>query len=174
MGSDMTSLVFQDVQHTLIALMPDLRRFARSLTRSADAADDLVQAAYERVLTRQEPLEAIEQPASWMRCIIRNMWIDQKRSSRERLSAPLEDGEHVGTEDTERALIARSTLTRVREVMATLPEEQRAAIMLVCVNGLSYQEAAAELGIPIGTLMSRLCRGRMELAQRIKPLVQRP
>ena len=58
-----------------------------------------------------------------MRYVIRNLWIDQKRSSRERLSAPLEDGEDVGTEDTERALIARSTLTRVREVMAALPEE---------------------------------------------------
>lgn len=54
----------------------------------------------------------IEQPASWMRTIIWNLWIDQKRSSRNRLSAPLEDAEHVGTGDTERALIARSTLTR--------------------------------------------------------------
>jgi RNA polymerase sigma-70 factor, ECF subfamily len=163
----MTSLAFQDVQHAIIALMPDLRRFARSLTRSADAADDLVQAAYERALTRQESLEAIEQPANWMRRIIHNMWIDQKRSYRERFSAPLEDAEHVGTEDTERALIARSTLVRVREIMSALPEEQRAAIMLVCVNGLSYQEAAAELDIPIGTLMSRLARGRLELARRM-------
>jgi RNA polymerase sigma-70 factor, ECF subfamily len=161
----MTSLASQDVQHAIIALGPDLRRFARSLTQSADAADDLVQAAYERVLTRQESLEAIEQPGSWMRCIIRNLWIDQKRSARERLSAPLEDGEHVAT--TERGLIARSTLARVRQVMAALPEEQRSAIMLVCVNGLSYQEAAAELDIPVGTLMSRLCRGRLELARRM-------
>jgi RNA polymerase sigma-70 factor (ECF subfamily) len=53
--------------------------------------------------------------------------------------------------------------------MATLPEEQRSAIMLVCVNGLSYQEAAAEVDIPIGTLMSRLCRGRLELARRMNP-----
>jgi RNA polymerase sigma-70 factor (ECF subfamily) len=163
----MTSLASQDVQHAIIALGPDLRRFARSLTQSADAADDLVQAAYERILTRQESLEAIEQPGSWMRCIIRNLWIDQKRSARERLSAPLEDGEHVATGDTERDLIARSTLARVRQVMAALPEEQRSAIMLVCVNGLSYQEAAAELDIPVGTLMSRLCRGRLELARRM-------
>ena len=73
----------------------------------------------------------------------------------------------AAVEDIERALVARSTLTRVRDVMATLPEEQQTAIMLVCVNGLSYQEAAAELDIPIGTLMSRLCRGRLELARRI-------
>jgi RNA polymerase sigma-70 factor (ECF subfamily) len=163
----MTLAASQDAQHALIALMPDLRRFACSLTRSADAADDLVQAAYERALTRQELLEAIEQPASWMGTIIQNLLIDQKRSSREQLSAPLEDGEHVGTEDTERALIVRSTLTRVREVIVSLPEEQRSAIILVCVNGLSYQEAATELDIPIGTLMSRLSRGRLELARRM-------
>jgi RNA polymerase sigma-70 factor, ECF subfamily len=56
------------------------------LTGSADAGNELVQAAYERALSRQGSLAAIEQPASWMRCVIRNLWIDQKRSSRERLS----------------------------------------------------------------------------------------
>ena len=71
------------------------------------------------------------------------------------------------TPHSERAVIARSTLARVRDVIAALPEEQRSAIMLVCVNGLSYGEAAAELDIPIGTLMSRLCRGRLELARRM-------
>ena len=70
-------------------------------------------------------------------------------------------------QNIEPALIAPSMLARVRSEMATLPEEQRAAIMLVCVNGLSYQEAAAEVDIPIGTLMSRLCRGRLELARRM-------
>ena len=73
----------------------------------------------------------------------------------------------MAARDTEQSLIARSTLARVRAVMATLPEEQRSTIMLVCVNGLSYRAAAAELDIPIGTLMSRLCRGRLELARRI-------
>ena len=99
--------------------------------------------------------------------IIRNLWIDEKRSARDRLSAPLEEGEDVAAGDAERALIARSTLARVRAEMAALPEEQRSAIMLVCVQGLSYQEAATELCIPTGTLMSRLCRGRLELARRM-------
>jgi len=168
----MTSLALQDERHTIIALMPELRRFARSLTGSADAGNELVQAAYMRVLSNPAALSAVEQPANWMRTIIRNIWIDEKRSSRERLSAPLEDAEHLGTEDTERALIARSTLARVRDIVAALPEEQSAPIMLVCVNGLSYAQAAAELNIPVGTLMSRLCRGRMELAQRFKLPVQ--
>jgi RNA polymerase sigma-70 factor (ECF subfamily) len=163
----MTALPLQDAHRAITDLIPDLHRFARSLTRSADAAEELVQTACERAISNPQVLATIEQPASWMRTIIRNMWIDQKRSFHERLTAPLEAAEHVGTEETERALIARSTLARVREVMVTLPEEQRSAIMLVCVSGLSYQEAATELNIPIGTLMSRLCRGRLELARRM-------
>ena len=71
-------------------------------------------------------------------------------------------------QDVERASIVGPTLARVRAEMATLPEEQRLALMLVCVEGLSYGDAAAELDIPIDTLMSRLCRGRLDLARRIK------
>jgi RNA polymerase sigma-70 factor (ECF subfamily) len=169
----MTSLALADTQHAIIDLMPDLKRFARSLTRSADTADDLVQAAYARALSNPHSLAAAEEPASWMRTIIRNLWIDQKRSAHDQLSAPLEDGEHIGTEDTERTLILRSTLARVRTVVASLPEEQRSAIMLVCVSGLSYREAVAELDVSIGTLMSRLCHARLELARRITSISQR-
>jgi RNA polymerase sigma-70 factor, ECF subfamily len=168
----MISLALADTQHAIIDLMPDLRRFARSLTRSAETADDLVQAAYARAFSNPQALAAVEEPAGWMRTIIRNLWIDEKRSARDQVSAPLEDGEHIGTEDTERALIVRSTLTHARTVVASLPEEQRSAIMLVCVSGLSYKEAAAELDVPIGTLMSRLCRARLELARRMSPFSQ--
>jgi RNA polymerase sigma-70 factor, ECF subfamily len=168
----MTAMALQNVQNAIIDLMPDLRRFARSLTGSTDAGNELVQTAYERALSRPDALATVDQPASWMYRIIRNIWIDGKRSSRERLSAPLEDAEHLGTEDTERAVIARSTLARVRTEMAALPEDLRSAIMLVCVDGLSYQDAATELDIPIGTLMSRLYRGRIQLAQCVKQPVQ--
>ena len=168
MGYDMTSPALQDVQSAIIDLMPNLRRFAWSLTGSADAGNELVQVACERVLSRPELLAGVERPASWKCCIIRNLWIDEKRSFRNRFSAPLEEGEGVAADDTERALVARSTLARVRAEMTALPEEQRSAIMLVCVQGLSYQHAAVELNIPQGTLMSRLSRGRMELAQRMK------
>jgi RNA polymerase sigma-70 factor (ECF subfamily) len=156
----------QDAQRAIIDLIPELRRFARSLTRSDDAAEELVQAACERALCGKHELAAVEQPSKWMRCIIRNIWIDEKRSSHARLSVPLED-EHFATEDTERTVIARSTLARVRIEVAGLPENLRAPIMLVCVEGLSYREAAAELGVPIGTLMSLLYRGLLELARRM-------
>jgi RNA polymerase sigma-70 factor (ECF subfamily) len=164
MGYTMPAVTLQKRQQAIVDLMPELRRFVRSLTGSADAGNELVQAAYERALGCPQSLAAVEQPASWMYRIIRNIWIDEKPSARDRLSAPLEDAEHVAAEDTERTPVARSTLARVRAEMAALPEEQRCAIMLVCINGLSYQDAAAELGVPVGTLMSRLCRGRLELA----------
>jgi RNA polymerase sigma-70 factor, ECF subfamily len=92
----MTALALQNVQNAIIDLMPDLRRFARSLTGSTDAGNELVQTAYERALSRPDALATVDQPASWMCRIIRNIWIDGKRSSRERLSAPLEDAEHRG------------------------------------------------------------------------------
>jgi RNA polymerase sigma-70 factor, ECF subfamily len=163
----MTCLALQDTHHTIADLMPALKCFARSLTRSTDAADELVQKAYERALSNPQSLAAVEEPAKWMRRIIRNLWIDEKRSARDRLSEPLEGEDHVAPEDTERTVIARTTLARVRTVMAALPEDQRSVLMLICVEGLSYQQAAAVLGIPIGTVMSRLYRGRLELAQRL-------
>jgi RNA polymerase sigma-70 factor (ECF subfamily) len=163
----MTSLALQDVQHAIIDQIPDLRRFARSLTRSDDAAEELVQAACERALRGRHSLAAVEQPSKWMRIIIRNICIDEKRSSRAKLSVPLED-DHVAAEDTERTVIARSTLARVQIEVALLPEKLRSPIMLVCVEGLSYRDAAVRLEISVGTLMSLLYRGRLELARRLK------
>lgn len=110
----MTSLTLQSVEKAIVDLMPDLCHFARALTGSADAGNELVQAAYERALSRPESLIDVKQPASWMYRVIRNLWIDEKRSSRDRLSTPLEEGENIAVEDTERALMARSTLARVR------------------------------------------------------------
>ncbi|MGF7211363.1 RNA polymerase sigma-70 factor (ECF subfamily) [Skermanella aerolata] len=163
----MSSLALQDDLHSLTKLIPELHRFARSLTRSVDAADDLVQRAFERALMHQDSIAAIEEPAGWMRSIIRNLWIDEKRSARGRLSSPLEDDQHIAAEDTERTVIARTTLAKVRLEIANLSEDQRTALMLVCVEGQSYQEAAGHLRIPIGTLMSRLYRARAELARRV-------
>ena len=167
MGYQMTARAVQDVQNTIIDLMPTLRRFARSLTESPDAADYLVQAAYERALSSPQAWLAGEHPASWMRGIVRNLWADQNHSSRDRPLAPLESSRHVAVEDTEWPSSANLTLAQVRSAVAALSEEQRCVLMLVCVDRLTYQEAAAELDIPIGTLMTRLCRGRLELGRRM-------
>jgi RNA polymerase sigma-70 factor (ECF subfamily) len=153
--------------YAIIELMPDLRRFARSLAKSDDAANELVQAAYEHALRQPKSLAALERPSNWMRCIIRNIWIDEKRSSRYRLLVPLDNDKHIAADDVERTTIVRATLAQVYAQIPLLPDKLRSPIILVCLNGLSYRDAAGRLNIPMGTLMSLLHRARQELARRI-------
>ena len=150
-----------DVQEQLIALLPRLRRFARTLARNAHDADDLVQLAVERALTRLDQWQPGTRLDSWMFGIMKNAFLDEMRSQqrRSRVLAPAELGEHVADLASE-AHIDRLSL---EAAMAQLPEEQRLAVALVLVEGLSYKEAAAVLGVPIGTVTSRLARGREAL-----------
>ena len=145
----------------LVELLPRLRRFARALTRHPDDADDLVQLAVERALVNMNQLQPDSRLDSWMYRIIRNAWIDETRSRRrwKTILAPEEEGTTVGESVTE-AEIDRLSLQRA---MAMLPAEQRVAAALVLVEGLSYKEAAEVLDVPVGTLTSRLARGRVAL-----------
>lgn len=158
------------MKEKLITILPKLQRFARVLTGSRDAADDLVQQACERLLRKPEAYDGILCLESWMYRVIHNAWIDEKRSMRNKLSEPIEAGLEVAGENGEHTIGVRSTLAKVRLEMTKLPAEQRAALMLVCVEGMSYQEAAGVLAIPIGTLMSRLARARMALASQMRQL----
>ena len=146
------------VRDGLVELLPRLRRFARTLTGHPQDADDLVQIAVERALTRSEQWQRDTRLDSWMFGIVRNAWIDEVRSRqrRGRLFAPEESGLNVGAPGagTEVEILA------VQSALAQLPEEQRTAVSLVLIEGLSYKEAAAVMGVPIGTLTSRLARGR--------------
>lgn len=148
-------------QHELIALLPRLRRFARALTRHAHDADDLVQLALERALTRLDQWQPGTRLDSWMFGIMKNAWIDETRSRRrrDRVLAPAELGEQVPDAASE-AHVERLSL---EAALAQLPEEQRIAVALVLIEGLAYKEAAAVLDVPIGTVTSRLARGREAL-----------
>jgi RNA polymerase sigma-70 factor, ECF subfamily len=145
----------------IVALLPRLRRFARTLARAPQDADDLVQIAIERALTRSHQLRADAELAGWLFGILRNAWIDETRSRgrRAQLHAPEELGEQVGAPSgaTDADILA------VQDAMSRLPEEQRTAVALVLIEGLSYKEAAQLMGVPIGTLTSRLARGREAL-----------
>lgn len=158
--SDQTGLIEQ-IRRQIIELLPRLRRFARTLTRNAHDADDVVQIAIERALLRYEQWRPDSKFESWMFGIVRNAWIDEVRSRgrRGRLFAPEEAGVDVGDGASE----AQVRLLSVQAALATLPEEQRLAVALVLIAGLSYKEAADVLEIPIGTLTSRLARGREAL-----------
>lgn len=156
-----------DFAHDLVALLPRLRRFARALAGAPDRADDLVQSACERALRARDTFQPGTRLDAWMFRILRNVWIDAARRSVAR------GGEHAGLDEVaERAgwdgrdvTETRLMLAKTREAIAALPPESREVVVLVCVEELSYREAAEVLEVPVGTVMSRLARARVKLAR---------
>jgi RNA polymerase sigma-70 factor (ECF subfamily) len=150
-----------DLSAELVTLLPRLRRFARTLTRNPQDADDLVQLTLERALARAHQLRSDAALAGWVFGILRHAWIDELRARgrSERVFAPEESGRQVSDPGQD----AHVDMVSVQEAMSRLPDEQRLAVALVLVEGLSYKEAAHVMEVPIGTLTSRLARGREAL-----------
>jgi len=153
-------------ERALLDLLPRLRRFARALALDPVDADDLCQIALERALKAEAQWEKGTRLDSWMYRIMRNCWIDEIRARTRRAQTFLseEEGEQVGDAD-DRRIEARIELGRVERAMATLPAEQREVIALILVEGLAYREAAELLDLPMGTVTSRLVRGRQALME---------
>ncbi|WP_313738847.1 sigma-70 family RNA polymerase sigma factor [Pseudomonas sp.] len=151
-------------EHQWRDLLLRLRRFAMGLTRHAASADDLVQATVERALSRRGQQRDPEQLRAWLFTIEYRLFLDGKR--RERLHTRWlawfgrSEAEHDGPADEPQASVLAQADLRA---FARLPSEQRALLLLVSVEGLSYKEAAQALDIPIGTVMSRLSRARAAL-----------
>ncbi len=149
----------------LIRLLPRLRGVALSLTGSAHEADDLVQAACERALRARHQWTPGTRLDSWVFRIMRNHWIDAIRKRKtEGTPRSLEEVAEVGSDDGRRVVETALTLEAVQDAIATLPEDQRQVLLSVCAEERSYQDTADALGIPIGTVMSRLARARGRLA----------
>jgi RNA polymerase sigma-70 factor (ECF subfamily) len=149
-------------------LMPRLRRFAQELTGSAADADDLVQSTRERALEKLDRWQPGTRLDSWLYRIAQNLWIDQVRSVRTRGPAvDVEALEAIAGSDGRVTNQQQLTMRDTRRAMAELPAEQRAVLMLVAVEEMSYADAAQALDIPIGTVMSRLSRARRALAERL-------
>ena len=149
-------------EQEIVDLLPRLRRLARVLTRDVTAADDLVQIAIERALSRRDQWRPGTRLDSWVMRIMKNAWIDETRS-RSRWSKVL-DSEEAGVNVSDRSGQTDEQLA-IAQAMADLPDEQRIAVALVLVDGLSYADAAEVLEIPPGTLNSRVVRGRMALME---------
>jgi RNA polymerase sigma-70 factor (ECF subfamily) len=146
----------------LITQLPALRRYARALVGSSALADDLVQDCIERALRQWEGLRDGQRLASWLRSILHNLYVDELRRNRTRgheqeiaeladelsFSAPAHDG---------------TMAFEFVRAMDSLSVEHRQVLLLVGLEDMNYREIAAELGIPIGTVMSRLARGRERL-----------
>jgi RNA polymerase sigma factor (sigma-70 family) len=148
--------------HNNIAnLLPRLRRFARALTLRREEADDLVRLAVERALGRCEQWQPGTRLDSWMFRVMKNTWTDEVRGRirRERMFTPDDENAHVGDDGA----AAQQERIAVQKAMSLLSDDHRIVIGLVLVDGLPYQEAAEVLGIPTGTLTSRLARAREAL-----------
>ena len=148
----------------LTELLPRLRRFAHALSRNSADADDLTQATIERALRSRAQWEPETRLDSWAYRIMRNLWIDtaRSRSRKSAREAPEEEGLCVG-EDPRDSMDASLDLQRVMAAMARLPDEQREIVALILIEGFGYREVSEMLGLPIGTVSSRLVRGRTAL-----------
>lgn len=150
-----------ELDNALREQLPALRRYARWLARDAHAADDLVQSALERAITHWGTRRSEEALRPWLFAIVYRRFIDGQRRSRRYagLLSVLGVAAEPQQPSAEREAVARSTL----EALSRLPAEQRSLLVWVSVEGLSYQEVADILGVPIGTVMSRLSRARAAL-----------
>jgi RNA polymerase sigma factor (sigma-70 family) len=156
-------------QRETVALLPRLTRLARVLARDRADADDLVQITVERALQRRDQWRPDTSLPSWMFRIMKNAWIDEARARgrKGRLFSADEAGEHVA-DATVAPMEIRLEAAEAARAMAGLPDDQRLAVALVLVEGLSYREASEILEIPMGTLTSRLVRGRTALMARLE------
>lgn len=153
-----------DVRRDIIQLLPRLRRFAYALAGDSVRGDDLVQEGCARAFASLHQFEPGTRLDSWMYRIIRNTWLNQKRALRVRGTViDIDEAPEQAGEDGRDVAESRMTLARVLDAMVKLPREQQELIALVCIEGVSYQEAAAILEIPLGTVTSRLARGRRAL-----------
>jgi len=142
-----------------MALLPRLRRFAAGLARDPADGDDLCQATVMRALEKRDLWVPGTRLDSWLYRMMRNIWIDESRArTRRGETFVAEDaGLSVGGSGGQEEAIELSVIDRG---LRTLPDEQREAVLLVMVEGYSYKEAAGIVGCPVGTLNSRLVRGR--------------
>lgn len=148
-------------EEELVELLPRLRRFARGLARDVSDADDLCQAAVERALKSQTQWQQGTRLDSWMYRITRNLWIDDRRAARRRgLHSSIDEAATQVAGDGVAEVEAGALRGDVDGAMARLPDEQREVVMLLLVEGYAYREAADILEVPIGTITSRLARGR--------------
>jgi RNA polymerase sigma-70 factor (ECF subfamily) len=147
----------------LLAAMPRLRRYARSLIHDTGGADDLVQTALERALSHWHQFDQRRELLVWLLSIAHNAFLDQRRrDSRLSIVDPAQAEQQMDAHRSDPGVDVGLRLDLLA-ALSRLPLEQREPVLLVSVEQLSYAECAEVLGIPIGTVMSRVSRGRAAL-----------
>jgi len=148
-----------DERHAIVDLIPRLRRYARALVGDRSAADDLVQDTLERAWAKFHLYRGGTDLRAWLFTVMHNVHVNRVRAQRP-TDALTDDLPEVA----QRAAQGDSLMVRdMDRALAKLPEEQREVLLLVALEDMSYEEAARALGIPIGTVMSRLSRARERL-----------
>ena len=144
-----------------------LYRAAWAMTGAREDAEDLVQETFERVLRRPREIARDEDALPYLLGVLRNTWVDIVRGRARRPTAPLdvEAASHIAAPAAASSPLEKVAAREVFAAVAALPDELRDVVAAVDVAGLSYAEAAQSLGIPIGTVMSRLSRGRRQVAE---------
>ena len=155
----------REVRAGLEPSLARLWRYALVLSRARDAADDLVQATCLRAIERADQFVPGTRVDRWLFAILRSIWLNDIRSQRIRQGGGFVDASDALTTDGAHEIEMNITAAAVLRAIDLLPEAQRETILLVYGEGYSYAEAAAALGIPIGTIMSRLSAGRAALAK---------
>ncbi|HEX6660292.1 MAG TPA: RNA polymerase sigma factor [Sphingomicrobium sp.] len=150
----------------LEGFLPRLRRFAHALSKNRADADDLLQSSVERALRARAKWQDGTRLDSWLYTIVRNQWIDtvRARARRSKYLTSLDEVENLG-EDPRSSMDASIELKRMMGLMQRLPEDQREVVALILIEGFGYRETAEIVGVPIGTVSSRLVRGRNALLQ---------
>ena len=150
----------KDDGHSLLAWVPRLRRYARALSGNRDDADDLVQDTLERALTRSGTWAGVADMRAWLFAIMHNVHVDGIRRPKVQTVAMDDDTPEVPVAATQADRLA---VLDLQTALEQLPADQREILLLVGLEDLSYAEVAQTLGVPIGTVMSRLSRGRERL-----------
>ncbi|PTM91992.1 RNA polymerase sigma factor [Mycoplana dimorpha] len=150
-------------EDALLALVPGLRRYSHSLARSDADGEDLLQDCVETVLARRAQWRGVNL-RSWAFTIMTNLYRNRHRAAVRRPTTVIEDAQDVAVPDQTGDPLERA---RIRAALESLSPENRTTLMLVVVEGYSYQETADILAIPIGTVMSRLSRARHQLAEQL-------
>lgn len=140
--------------------IPRLRRYARALVGDRYAADDLVQDTLERAWNKFHLWRPGSDLRAWLFSIMHNVFVNQVRSKRNEIERTMEEMPVVAVRATQSDSLEIADVDRA---LRTLPAEQREVLLLIAVEGMTYEEASGALSIPIGTVMSRLSRGRERL-----------
>jgi RNA polymerase sigma-70 factor (ECF subfamily) len=156
------------LQDLLIQHIPDLRRFARSLERNRVAADDLVQETLERAIKKMHLYEPSGPFIGWLNTIMRNIFVDRVRRRKLNTATSLDEAPRNEPYQNENQ-VDRLVLKELRVAIDRLPVEQRQVLLMIAVQGLSYEDAAQRLSVPLGTIRSRLFRARANLMLKIDP-----